>query len=162
LESVVLSEEQISEILKKYQVIAVVGLSADSEKDSYRVSTYLQEQGYRIIPVNPFVSEALGEKSYPSLLEIPPEIQKTIEIVAIFRQPKDVPPIVEQAIKLKQLFGKPFVVWMQLGIVNEQSAQEAGCAGLVVVMDKCLMVEHRHLALQAKLHQLREIPRWLL
>jgi len=141
-----LSEGQISEILKKYRVIAVVGLSADSEKDSYRVSAYLQEQGYRIIPVNPFVSEVLGEKSYPSLLEIPPEIQKTIEIVDIFRQPKDVPPIVEQAIKLKQLFCKPSVVWMQLGIVNEQSAQEAGCAGLVVVMDKCLMVEHRRLA----------------
>jgi uncharacterized protein len=95
-----LSEVQISEIIKKYRVIAVVGLSADSEKDSYRVSAYLQEQGYRIIPVNPFVSEVLGEKSYPSLLEIPPEIQKTIEIVDIFRQPKDVPPIVEQAIKL--------------------------------------------------------------
>ena len=146
MESVVLSKEQINEILKRYRVVAVVGLSADSGKDSYRVSAYLQEQGYRIIPVNPFVGEVLGEKSYPSLLEIPPEIQKTIEIINIFRQPKDVPPIVEQAIILKQLFGKPLVVWLQLAIVNEQSAQEARRAGLVVVMDKCLMVEHRRLA----------------
>ena len=140
-----MSKEQINEILKKYRVIAVVGLSSDSEKDSYRVSAYLQEEGYRIIPVNPFVDEVLGEKSYPSLMEIPSEIQKTIEIVNIFRKPKDVPPIVEHAIKLKQLFGKLFVVWMQLGIVNERSAQEARRAGLVVVMDKCLMVEHLRL-----------------
>jgi uncharacterized protein len=146
LESVVLSKEQISEILKRYRVVAVIGLSADSEKDSYRVSAYMQEQGYQIIPVNPFVGEVLGEKSYPSLLEIPPEIQKTIEIVDIFRQPKNVPPIVEQAVILKQLFGKPLVVWMQLGIVKKESAQEARRAGLVVVMDKCLMVEHRRLA----------------
>jgi uncharacterized protein len=146
LESVALSKEQINEILKRYRVVAVVGLSADSERDSYSVSAYLQEQGYQIIPVNPFVGEVLGEKSYPSLLEIPPEIQKTIEIVDIFRQPKNVPPIIEQAIKLKQLFGRPLVVWMQLGVVNEQSAQEARRAGLGVVMDKCLMVEHRRLA----------------
>lgn len=137
-----MSKRQISGILKKYSVIAVVGLSADSEKDSYRVSAYLQEQGYRIIPVNPFIDEVLGEKSYPSLLEIPAEIQKTIEIVDVFRQSKDVLPIVEQAVKLKQQFGRPFVVWMQLGIVNEQAAEKARCAGLVVVMDKCLMVEH--------------------
>ncbi len=137
-----MSKSQISGILKKYRVIAVVGLSADSEKDSYRVSAYLQEQGYRIIPVNPFIDEVLGEKSYPSLLEIPSEIQKTIEIVDVFRQSKDVLPIVEQAAKLKQQLGRPFVVWMQLGIVNEQAAEKARCAGLVVVMDKCLMVEH--------------------
>ena len=140
-----LSQNQIKEILKKYKVIAVVGLSKDPEKDSYRVSAYLKQHGYRIIPVNPFADEVLGEKSYKSLLDIPPEIQKTIEIVDIFRPAKDVPPIVEQAIKLKQLYGKPFVVWMQLGIINEQAAEMAKQAGLIVVMDKCLMVEHHHL-----------------
>lgn len=77
---------------------------------------------------------------------IPPEIQKTIEIVDIFRPAKDVPLIVEQAIKLRALYGKPFVVWMQLGIVNEQAAEAARRAGLIVVMDKCLMVEHHRLA----------------
>ena len=127
-------------------MIAVVGLSKEPEKDSHRVGEYLQQQGYRIIPVNPFADEVLGEKSYSSLLEIPSEIQKTIEIVDIFRPPKDVPPIVEQAIKLKQIYGKPFVVWMQLGIVNEVAAEAAKRAGLIVVMNKCLMVEHRKLA----------------
>ena len=141
-----MGQNQIKDILKKYKVIAVVGLSKEPEKDSHRVSAYLKQHGYRIIPVNPFADEVLGEKSYKSLLDIPPEIQKTIEIVDIFRPSKDVPPIVEQAIKLKQIYGKPFVVWMQLGIVNEEAAEAARRAGLIVVMDKCLMVEHHRLA----------------
>ena len=137
---------QIKDILKKYKVIAVVGLSKEPGKDSHRVSAYLKQHGYQIIPVNPFADEVLGEKSYKSLLDIPPEIQKTIEIVDIFRPSKDVPLIVEQAIKLKQFYGKLFVVWMQLGIVNEAAAEAARRAGLIVVMDKCLMVEHHRLA----------------
>ena len=141
-----MSQSQIKEILKKYKVIAVVGLSKEPGKDSHRVSAYLKQHGYRIIPVNPFADEILGEKSYPSLLDIPPEIQKTIEIVDIFRPSKDVPPIVEQAVKLKETNGKPFVVWMQLGIVNEEAAEVAKRAGLIVVMDKCLMIEHHNLA----------------
>ena len=141
-----LVQNQIEEILTKYKVIAVVGLSKEPEKDSHKVGAYLQQQGYQIIPVNPFADEVLGEKSYKSLLEIPREIQKKIEIVDIFRPAKDVPPIVEQAIRLKQTYGKPSVVWMQLGIVNEQAAQTARQAGLVVVMNKCLMVEHQHLS----------------
>ncbi len=141
-----MGEDQIKDLLKKYKVIAVVGLSKELEKDSHRVSAYLKQHGYRIVPVNPFADEVLDEKSYPSLLDIPPEIQKTIEIVNIFRPAKDVPPIVEQAIKLKQIYGKPFVVWMQLGIVNEQAAEAARRAGLIVVMDKCLMIEHHRLA----------------
>jgi predicted CoA-binding protein len=140
-----LSKNQIKEILTKYKVIAVVGLSKEPEKDSHKVSAYLQQHGYRIIPVNPFADQVLGEKSYKSLLDIPPEIQKTIEIVDVFRPAKDVPPIVDQAIKLKAMFGKPLVVWMQLGIVNEQAAEAARKAGLIVVMDKCLMIEHHRL-----------------
>jgi predicted CoA-binding protein len=141
-----LSKNQIKEILTKYKVIAVVGLSKEPEKDSHKVSAYLQQHGYRIIPVNPFADQVLGEKSYKSLLDIPSEIQKTIEIVDIFRRSEDVPPIVEQAIELKAMFGKPLVVWMQLGIVNEQAAESARKSGLIVVMDKCLMIEHHGLA----------------
>jgi hypothetical protein len=141
-----LSQNAIKEILQKYKVIAVVGLSKELGKDSHRVSAYLKQHGYQIIPVNPFAEEVLGEKSYPSLLDIPTEIQKTIEIVDIFRPAGDVPPIMEQAIKLKQKNGKPVVVWMQLGIINEEAADAGRRAGLIVVMDKCLMVEHRHLA----------------
>jgi predicted CoA-binding protein len=140
-----LGQNQIMDILKKYRVIAVVGLSKELGKDSHIVSAYLKQHGYRIIPVNPFAEEVLGEKSYKSLLDLPPEIQKAIEIVDIFRPSEDVPPIVDQAIKLKETVGRPFVVWMQLGIVNEQAAEAARRVGLVVVMDKCLMVEHHRL-----------------
>ena len=141
-----LTQSQIGEMLRKYKVIAVVGLSREFEKDSHRVSDYLKQNGYQIIPVNAFADEVLGEKSYKSLLDIPLEMQKTIEIVDIFRPPKDVQPIVEQAIKLKALNGTLFVVWMQLGIINEEAAELATRTGLVVVMDKCLMVEHHRLA----------------
>jgi len=138
-----LSQNKIKEILTKYKTIAMVGLSREPDKDSYRVSAYLKKHGFRIIPVNPFADEILGEKGYKSLLDIPAEIQKTIEIVDIFRPTKDVPPIVEQAVKLKEAHGKPSVVWMQLGIVNEQAAETAKKAGLTVIMDKCMMVEHK-------------------
>ena len=140
-----MSQQEIKKILEKYRVIAVVGLSKDPNKDSHRVSAYLRQQGYHIIPVNPTADGVLGEKSYPSLLDIPPEIQKTIEIVDIFRQPQDVPPIMRQAIALKGKNGKPLVVWMQLGIVNEEAAEAGRQAGLIVVMNKCMMVEHNRL-----------------
>jgi hypothetical protein len=137
-----LSQNEIKEILTKYKTVAVVGLSREPDKDSYRVSAYLKEHGFRIIPVNPFADEVLGERSYKSLLDIPTEIQRTIEVVDVFRPAKDVPPIVDQAVKLKEMYGKPIVVWMQLGIVNEQAAETAKRAGLTVVMNKCMMVEH--------------------
>jgi predicted CoA-binding protein len=140
-----LSQNEIKEILANYKTVAVVGLSREPGKDSHRVSAYLKQHGFHIIPVNPFADEILGEKSYKSLLDIPPEIQKTIEIVDVFRPSKDVPPIVEQAIKLKAAYGKPNVVWMQLGIVNEQAAEAARQAGLTVVMNRCMMIEHKRL-----------------
>jgi predicted CoA-binding protein len=140
-----LSRNEIEEIFTKYKTIAVVGLSREPDNDSHRVSAYLKAHGFRIIPVNPFADEILGEKSYKSLLDIPPEIQKTIEVVDIFRPSEDVPPIVEQAIKLKAMYGKPHVVWMQLGIVNEQAAEAAKKAGLTVVMNRCMMIEHSRL-----------------
>lgn len=138
-----MSRNEIEEILTKYKTIAVVGLSREHGKDSHRVSAYLKKHGFHIIPVNPFAAEVLGEKSYTSLLDIPPEIQKTIGVVDIFRPSKDVPLIVEQAIKLKAMHGKPHVVWMQLGIVNEQAAEAAKKAGLTVIMDRCMMIEHK-------------------
>jgi predicted CoA-binding protein len=138
-----LSQNEIERILAKYKTIAVIGLSREPDKDSHRVSAYLKTHGFHIIPVNPFATEVLGEKSYKSLLDIPPETQKTIEVVDIFRPSKDVPSIVEQAVKLKAMYGKPYVVWMQLGIINEQAAEAAKKAGLTVVMDKCMMIEHK-------------------
>ncbi len=140
-----MSQNQIKDILKNYRVIAVVGLSNVMEKDSFRVAAYLKQHGYHIIPVNPTIDKVLGEKSYKSLQEIPVEIQKTIDIVDIFRRSEDVPRVVDQAIEMKAKVGRPFVVWMQLGIVNESAAEAARRAGLVAVMDRCLMVEHRQL-----------------
>ena len=132
----------IEKILKKHKTIAIVGLSREPEKDSHRVGGYLKAHGFRLIPVNPFADEVLGEKSYKSLLNIPPEIQKTIEVVEIFRPSEEVPNIVDQAIRLKALHGTLQVVWMQLGIVNDKAAEAAKKAGLTVVMNKCMMVEH--------------------
>jgi predicted CoA-binding protein len=139
-----LSQEEIRSVLESYRTVAVVGLSRNPAKNSYRVAWYLQSVGYRIIPVNPFADEILGEKSYTSLLDVP----ETIEIVDIFRPSEDVPSIVEEAIKIKNKLGTPKVIWMQLGIINEEAARLAKEAGLTVVMDRCMMVEHRRLSME--------------
>lgn len=138
-------QDDTKKILNDYNVIAVVGLSKEPEKPSFQVAFYLKSHGYKIIPVNPTVDKVLGEKSYKSLLDMPIAVQKTIEVVDIFRRSEDVPPIVEQAIKLKQAHGKLAVIWMQSGIVNEEAAKMAEKAGLLVVMDKCIMRRHRSL-----------------
>jgi len=137
----------LREILEKYKTVAIVGLSKDPSKDSYRVALYLKSQGFRIVPINPFANEILGEKSYKSLLDLPKYVQKSLEIVDIFRPSQEVLSIVEQTIKLKSAYGRPHVVWMQLGIFNEEAAQKAEKAGLTVVMDKCIMQEHKRLSM---------------
>jgi hypothetical protein len=109
------------------------------------VAEYLKRHGFHIVPINPFADEVLGEKSYKSLLDMPAEVQKTLEIVDIFRPSAEILPIVEQVIQLKKLFFVPYVVWMQLGIINDQAAETAKNAGLTVVMDKCMMQQHRRL-----------------
>jgi predicted CoA-binding protein len=140
-----LDSKQTKKILAECKIIAVVGLSPEPEKASHSVAAYMQKHGYRIVPVNPFVTEVLGEKSYPSLLEIPAEIQREIDVVDIFRKPEEVLLIVEQAAKLREKYAKPCVVWMQQGIVNEEAAAAAEKAGMAVVMDKCIMQEHKRL-----------------
>jgi len=140
-----LSQEEIKKLLSECKTIAVVGLSREPEKESYVVSEYMKKHGFRIIPVNPFADEVLGEKSYKTLLDIPTKLQKTIDIVDVFRKTEDVPPVVEQAVKLKKKHGKPCIFWMQLEIVNEQAAETAKKAGMTVIMDKCLMIEHKRL-----------------
>jgi predicted CoA-binding protein len=140
-----LSKDSAKEIFTKYKTVAVVGLSRDPSKESHRVAEYLKSQGFHIIPVNPTAEEILGEKSYMSLLDIPPEIQRTLDIIDIFRPSADVPPIIEDAAKLKERCDRPYVVWMQLGIINEQAATTARAAGLTVVMNRCIMAEHKKL-----------------
>jgi predicted CoA-binding protein len=121
-------------ILKDYRTIAVVGLSSNPARASYEVTDYMQSAGYRIIPVNPKETEVLGAKSYARLEDVPGKI----EIVNIFRRAEDVPPVVESAIRVGAK-----VVWMQLGIENRAAAERARAAGLLVVEDACILVEHR-------------------
>ncbi|MEO8356242.1 MAG: CoA-binding protein [Chloroflexota bacterium] len=130
------SDDAIREILLSARTIASVGLSSNEEKDSYGVASYLKEQGYRIIPVNPTATEILGEKAYPDLESVP----EKIDLVQVFRKPEDVPPVVDDAIRVGAK-----VVWMQEGIVNEEAAQKAREAGLQVVMDACMRASHRRL-----------------
>jgi len=134
-----------TEILKKYHSIAVVGISRSEDKDAHRISKYMKSQGYKIIPINPFANEILGEVCYGSLLEMPKAIQSTVEIVNIFRPSKDAFEVVEKVVEMKRSVGRPFVVWMQLGIVNEEAAEIARKEGIKVIMDRCLLVEHKRM-----------------
>ena len=128
------SDQDINKILTTSKTIAVVGLSDNPERDSYGIAAYLKAQGYCIIPVNPNATQILGEKSYPDLKSIP----EKVDLVNIFRKPEAIPNIVDEAI---QIGAK--AVWMQLGIVHLEAAEKARKAGLQVVMDKCIAVEHR-------------------
>jgi predicted CoA-binding protein len=129
--------DSIKRILTEFKTIAVVGLSPKPDRPSYRVASYLKSKGYRIIPVNPNATEILGEKCYPNLSSIP----EKVEVVDIFRRPEDVPPIVDEAIKVGAK-----AIWMQEGITDEESARKAEKAGLLVVMDRCMYKEHARLA----------------
>jgi len=131
----------IEQILTMH-TIAVVGLSKDPSRPSHDVASYLRNHGYRIVPINPTVEEVLGEKAYPSLLSLPESLKREIDVVDIFRRSEDVPPIVAEAIKLHSSYGRPNAIWMQLGIINETSARQAKDAGLLVVMDRCMKIEH--------------------
>jgi predicted CoA-binding protein len=136
--------DPIGELLKTASTIAVVGLSRNPMRASHGVSAYMQSHGYRIVPVNPRIEECLGEKAYPSLLDLdkhdipqksaPPEI----DIVNIFRRPEFVQEIVDQAIQLKVP-----AIWMQEGVIHELAAEKARQAGIFVVMDLCILKEHR-------------------
>ncbi|MCS7229368.1 MAG: CoA-binding protein [Candidatus Kryptonium sp.] len=128
-------KDEIKEILTKYKTIAIVGLSDKPDRDSYIVAEYLLRNGYKIIPVNPNIDSVFGLKAYPDLLSVPDEI----DIVDIFRRPEFVEEIVDQAIQKKAK-----VVWMQLGVLNEKAAKKAQSAGLKVVMNKCIKVEHMY------------------
>jgi uncharacterized protein len=129
-------DQMMKDILVSAKTIASVGLSSNQEKESYWIVSYLKDQGYRIIPVNPTADEILGEKAYPDLESVP----EKIDVVQVFRKPEDVPPVVDSAIKVGAK-----AVWMQEGIVNEEAAQKARQAGLQVVMDACMRVTHRRL-----------------
>jgi len=130
--------DPIYELLSRAKTIAVVGLSDSPLRPSHGVARYMQAAGYKIIPVNPRIAEALGEKSYASLLEMPLEVAKRIDLVDVFRRPEFVDEIVEQAIQLKIP-----AIWLQEGVIDERAAEKARKAGMFVVMDRCVLKEHR-------------------
>jgi len=130
----------IATILTKYKHVAIVGISDKPDRASNAVARYLIHAGYIIYPVNPSLSTVLGHECWPSLSAIPPEKRDLIEIVDIFRKPQDVPPVVDEAVAIGAK-----VVWMQLGITNEAAAEKARNAGLDVVQNRCISVEHMHL-----------------
>jgi len=129
-----ITTDPITEILQRAKTIAVVGLSDNPLRPSHGVAAYLHTQGYRIVPVNPQIQSALGEKAYPSLLDVP----EKIDIVDIFRRSEFVEEVVDQAIQLKVP-----AVWMQEEVVHEKAAQKARAAGIFVVMDRCILLDHR-------------------
>src|SRR5260370_28505966 len=133
--------DPITKIWSESKTIAVGGLSSNPMRPSFGVTEYMQGAGYRIIPVNPNEKEVLGEKSYARLEDVP----EKIEIVNVFRRAEDVPPVVESAIRIGAK-----VVWMQSGIENEAAAEMARAAGLVVIEDACILVEHRRRAKELK------------
>ena len=136
MKNLLTNDTDIKTLLKTSKTIAVVGLSPDPAKPSYEVSAYLKSKGYKIVPVRPGAEEILGEKVYASLSEIP----FPIDIVDIFRQRDAIPGVVDEAIKIKAK-----AVWMQLGLSHDDAAQKASDAGLKVVEDRCLLIEHKKL-----------------
>ncbi len=132
------TDAELRDVLGQARTIAVVGLSDKPDRDSNEVARYLQAQGYRIVPVNPMLSEVLGEKAYPSVSAIPPDVR--VDIVDIFRRSDQVPPVVAEAITRGVN-----VVWMQLGVENAEATAKARGAGVTVVENLCIMVQHRRL-----------------
>ena len=126
--------DPIAELLKRSKTIAVVGLSCNPMRASHGVSAYMQDHGYRIIPVNPHIEECLGQKAYASLLDVP----EKIDIVNIFRRPEFVEEVVDRAIQLKVP-----AIWMQEDVINKEAAEKARKAGIFVIMDRCILKEHR-------------------
>jgi hypothetical protein len=133
-----LSDEEIKELLQNAKIIAVVGFSTNPEKDAHQVPKKLMELGYRVIPVNPFAEEILGQKCYPSLREIPRDVK--VDIVDVFRPAEEVPEIVEQAIEIGAK-----AIWLQLGISHDEAAKRAREAGLKVIQNRCIKMEHLRL-----------------
>jgi uncharacterized protein len=128
--------QTLRRILKQTRVIAVVGLSADWYRPSYFAAKYMQEHGYRVIPVNPKYESILGEKCYKSLRDIP----QPVDMVDVFRKTQDVAPVADDAIAIGAK-----VLWQQLGVKNEAAAQRARAAGLDAVLDRCVKIEHGRL-----------------
>lgn len=132
------SDAEIRELLSRARSIAVVGIKAGAEEDAYRVPAYLQQQGYRIVPVSPKLERVLGEAALPSLREI----REPVDLVDLFRAPQHIPAHADEILAMSP---RPRCVWLQLGIRHDEAARRLEAAGIAVVQDRCIMVDHRRL-----------------
>ena len=130
------------EVLKKYNVIAVVGASRNPVKDSHSVPLYLKRNGYRIIPINPAASQIFGETAYPSLPSLPPRIAGQAEVVNVFRPSEELPRIARETVKMKKEHGRPFVFWAQLGLENEEAKRALTENQIGYIMNLCIRTEY--------------------
>ena len=126
--------------MRKYRTIAVVGASKNPEKDANTVPQYMKDQGYKIIPVNPTADEIVGEKAYRSLLDLPAELARSVEIVDVFRPSKELPQVAQQVVEMHKKYGRPYVYWAQLGLENEEAKKILAQNNVAYIMNACLRV----------------------
>ena len=131
------------QVLRKYRIVAVVGASKNPEKDAHTVPAYMKEHGFQIIPVNPTADQILGEKVYPSLLDLPAELARKVEVVDVFRPSEELPEIARQASEMKKRSSRPFVFWAQLGLENEEAKGILTESRVDYVMNQCMRVVHQ-------------------
>ena len=135
--------EDPAKVLREAKVIAVIGASRNPEKDAGMVPAFLKSKGYKIIPINPVADEILGEKAYKSLDEVPDDLAKSIDVVDVFRPPREALQVVEQVVRLKKRTGKDIVLWFQYGTHTEEAVKRAEEAGIRVVYNRCMMEEYK-------------------
>lgn len=133
------------EVLRKYRTIAVVGASKNPTKDAYSVPLFMKEHGYKILPINPTADEIVGEKSYPSLADLPPALANMVELVDVFRPSEELPQVAQQVVDMHTKYGRPFVFWAQLGLENEEAKQLLAKNKIQYVMNACLRIVQRTL-----------------
>jgi len=133
------------DVLRKYKTIVVVGASKNPAKDAYTVPQFMKDHGYKIIPVNPTADEIVGEKAYPSLMDLPAELASKVEIVDVFRPSEELPQVAQQVVDFHRKYGRPFVFWAQLGLENEEAKQILAKNKVPYIMNACLRIVQRSL-----------------
>ncbi len=133
------------EVLKKYKTIAVVGASKNPTKDANTVPQFMKDHGFKIIPVNPTADEIVGEKAYPSLMDLPPELASKVEIVDVFRPSDELPQVAQQVVDFHRKYRRPYVFWAQLGLENEEAKQILATNKIPYIMNACLRIVQRQL-----------------
>jgi uncharacterized protein len=131
------------EVLERCKTVAVVGASKNPEKEAYTVPRYLKEHGYRIVPVNPTATEILGERAYPSLLDLPEELGRAVDVVEVFRPSGELPRVALQAAEMKKRYGRPLFFWAQQGLESEEAKRILESNGIQYVMDACMRTAHQ-------------------